>query len=351
MSLSAFEHPFLSGLTGDPEIAALFTAEADLAAMLSFEAELAGAEAQAGIIPGEAAEAIHVALGAFTPDMAALKAATAVDGVVVPELVRQLRRAVNSAAAPYVHYGATSQDVIDTSLMLRLKQAASLLAVRLKALAEALSTLETREGVRPLMGHTRMQAAIPITAGDRIRSWRLPIQRTAAAFDEFRETGFALQFGGAAGTLEKLGDRAEDVRAGLADRLSLMDEPQWQSQRGRLAEFAGSLSLMTGSLGKMGQDLALLAQMGNEVVLAGGGGSSAMPHKRNPVGAELLVTLARFNAVQLSGMHHALVHEQERSGAAWMLEWMLLPSMVAATGRALLTALDLVNKIEFVPAP
>jgi 3-carboxy-cis,cis-muconate cycloisomerase len=126
------------------------------------------------------------------------------------------------------------------------------------------------------------------------------------------------------------------VRAQLANRLDLTDWPQWHSQRDWLAEIAGLLSLITGSLGKFGQDVALLALVGDDIELSGGGGSSAMPHKQNPVDAELLVTLARFNAGQLALMHQALVHEQERSGSAWMLEWLALPQMVAATGSSLL---------------
>jgi 3-carboxy-cis,cis-muconate cycloisomerase len=112
-----------------------------------------------------------------------------------------------------------------------------------------------------------------------------------------------------------------------------------------MVEFASYLALVSGSLGKIGQDLALMAQMG-EVGLKAGGGSSAMPHKQNPVQAELLVTLARYNAVQASGMHHAMVHEQERSGAAWTLEWMLLPQMAVATGRGLTVAITLIGDIE-----
>ena len=113
-----------------------------------------------------------------------------------------------------------------------------------------------------------------------------------------------------------------------------------------LADFAGWLSLVTGSLGKFGQDVALMAQAGDEIELSGGGGSSAMPHKQNPVEAEVLVTLARFNAAQLSGMHQALVHEQERSGAAWTLEWLILPQMVVATAAALRLAGELAGQIE-----
>ena len=155
-----------------------------------------------------------------------------------------------------------------------------------------------------------------------------------------------VQFGGAAGTLEKLGDKGPAVRAALAAKLGLGDAPQWHSQRDALAEFAGWLSLVTGSLGKFGQDIALMAQAGTEIELSGGGGSSAMPHKQNPVKAEVLVALARFNATQLSGMHQALVHEQERSGAAWTLEWLLLPQMAVATAAALRLAAELAGQIE-----
>ncbi|MDX8489945.1 lyase family protein, partial [Mesorhizobium humile] len=135
-------------------------------------------------------------------------------------------------------------------------------------------------------------------------------------------------------------------RAALAAKLGLGDAPQWHSQRDALADFAGWLSLVTGSLGKFGQDVALMAQAGTDIELSGGGGSSAMPHKQNPVKAEALVALARFNASQLSGIYQTLVHEQERSGAAWTLEWLLLPQMVVATAAALRLAAELAGQIE-----
>ncbi len=346
MSVSVFEHPFLSGLMGDAEIASFFSADADVAAMLRFETELAKAEAECGIFPVETANAIVTQFAGFVPDMAALSDGMARDGVVVPEFVRQLRRKVGDAASDKVHFGATSQDVIDTSLVLRLKAATGILMERLAVLTAGLEALSKRDGSLPLMGYTRMQAAIAITAGDRISSWKEPLERHHARLAAFSKSGFALQFGGAAGTLEKLADKGPAVRAALAARLDLADQPQWHSQRDGLAEFAALLSLVSGCLGKLGQDIALLAQAGSEIRLSGGGGSSAMPHKQNPVTAELLVTLARFNATQLSAMHQSLVHEQERSGAAWMLEWMILPQMVIATGAALSTARRLIGQIE-----
>lgn len=342
----AFDHPWLAGLLGDAEMARLIGPEAEIAAMLAFEIALAKAEADQGVIPAEAAEVIAAALTGFQPDMDALAAGVARDGVVLPDLARQMRAAVGAAQARHVHFGATSQDVIDTALVLRLRAALPVLGGRLDTVAQTLGALEARCGARPLMGRTRMQAAIPITAGDRIASWRGPLLRQRVRLDQVAAETLVVQFGGAAGTLEKLGDRREAVRAGLAQALGLGDAPQWHSQRDRVADLGGWLATTTGALGKFGQDVALMAQSGGEITLASGGTSSAMPHKANPVGAEVLVALARFNAAQLGGLHQAMVHEQERSGAAWTLEWLLLPPMLIATAAALRTAADLAAGIS-----
>ncbi|WP_421440069.1 3-carboxy-cis,cis-muconate cycloisomerase [Agrobacterium tumefaciens] len=346
MSLSPFEHPFLSGIFGDSEIVELFSARADIDAMIRFETALAQAQAGAGVIESDAADAIVSRLSDFAADTTSLRHGVAKDGVVVPELVRQMRAAVAGTAAEKLHFGATSQDVIDTSLMLRLKAAAEIIAARLGRLIDTLGDIAARDGSNPLTGYTRMQAAIAITVGDRVESWIDPLERHLVRIDTFLQHGFAVQFGGAAGTLEKLGDNAGTVRADLAKRLGLSDRPQWHSQRDGIAELANLLSLVTGTLGKFGQDIALLAEVGAEIRMSGGGGSSAMPHKQNPVNAETLVTLARFNAVQISALHQSLVHEQERSGAGWMLEWLSLPQMVTATGSSLLIAERLAGQID-----
>ncbi|WP_434723451.1 3-carboxy-cis,cis-muconate cycloisomerase [Mesorhizobium sp. RIZ17] len=346
MTVSPFDHPLLSGLLGDEEAAKHFSVEADIGAMLDFERAVTEAEAEHGAIPSNAAAAIVKALAAFRPDTAKLRAGVTMDGVVVPELVRQVKAAVGAPHDAYVHFGATSQDVIDTSLVLRLRQVVDHIGLLLGENVVRLAGLELEFGNRELMAMTRMQPAIPITVRDRIVSWRAPLERHQERLKELSGRLLVLQFGGAAGTLEKLGDKAATVRAALAAKLGLGDAPQWHSQRDALAELAGWLSLVTGSLGKFGQDVALMAQAGSDIRLSGGGGSSAMPHKQNPVKAEALVALARFNAVQLSGMHNALVHEQERSGAAWTLEWLLLPQMVVATAAALRLAAELAAQIE-----
>lgn len=350
MTVSPFDHPLLSQLLGDAETAVLFSDEADLECMTAFEVALAEAEAAEGVIPSDAAVAIARTLPDLEFDMDALRSATARDGVVVPDLVRQMRDAVGAPHGVHVHFGATSQDAVDTSLALRLQRLAAILGDRLDALATSLAALDLRFGATPVMAHTRMQAAISVTASRKIRSWRDPLLRHRARLGAAIDEVALLTLGGAAGTLDRLGPQAPAVRRRMGETLGLSapDKPR-HSERDGIAEFASWLSLVTGSLGKMGQDIALAAQSEvGEVKLASGGGSSAMPHKVNPVGAEVLVTLARFNATLLSGMHQSLVHENERSGAAWMLEWMLLPQMAVATGAALNTALQLIDGLEFV---
>lgn len=196
MTYSAFDHPYLSGLLGDEAVAAEFSVAADIRAMLAFEAALARAEARNGVIPDQAADRINGACRAFSPDVAALRRATAADGVVVPELVRQLRVAVGGEAAEHVHFGATSQDVIDTSLMLRLKAIAELFSGRLGNVASMLEECEKQWGERPLTGRTRMQPAIPITVSDRLRTWIEPLLDHQDRLDAIDGNLFAVQFGG-----------------------------------------------------------------------------------------------------------------------------------------------------------
>jgi 3-carboxy-cis,cis-muconate cycloisomerase len=183
------------------------------------------------------------------------------------------------------------------------------------------------------MAHTRMQRALPITVADKLRTWREPLQRHLVRIAEVTPRLLVVQFAGPVGARSGLDVRGDAIAAELARRLGLRNGPSWLAERDGPAELANWLSLVSGSLGKIGEDVALMVQ--NEVgqaQLSGGGASSAMAHKSNPVQAEILVTLARFNASLLAGQHHALVHENERSGAAWTLEWLVLPQMLAAAG-------------------
>lgn len=347
MTVSLFDHPVYSALLGDDEIAVQFSFDADLAAMLRFELALAGAQARCALIPQEAAASIETACAAFKPDIAGLRAGALRDGMVVPALVSQLRKAVGEASAKYVHFGSTSQDVIDTSLVLRLKPVLPILRLRLAQAVRMIGDLESRFGDNSLMGRTRMQRALAIRAGDRLATWRAPLERHVVRLDALAPGLLSLQLGGPVGTLDKMNGKGALVAQELGRLLELnVPERCWHTQRDAIAEFAGLLSLVTGSLGKIGQDVALMAQNGiDDVGIVGGGGSSAMPHKENPVSAEILVTLARFNAAQLAAMHATLVHEQERSGSAWTLEWIVLPQMVMATAAALRLSLSMLANI------
>jgi 3-carboxy-cis,cis-muconate cycloisomerase len=351
MTVSAFDHPILSALVGDDEIAAAFSAEADIRAMLAFEAALAEAEATAGLISKDAAARIAATCADFSPDLAALAKGAAQDGVVAPALVKLLRQAAGEPHGRDVHRGATSQDVVDTSLVLRLKPVVATLRARLDGLIAALAALESEQGATALMGRTRMQRALPVRAADKLRTWREPLQRHRHRLDALTPRLLVVQFGGAVGARDGLDGKGDAIAAELARRLGLHDGPCWHVERDALAEFAAWLSLVCGTLGKIGQDVALMAQNEiGEIKLAEGGGSSAMPHKSNPVRAEVLVALARFTAALLGAEHQALIHENERSGAAWTLEWLTLPQMVVATGAALRYAAAMLEGMRFIEA-
>ena len=346
MTASAFDHPWLGGLLGDAEAAALWQAERQMAHMLAFERAFTDALQAMGRVTPAAAAAARARIDAFAPDMARLRAATARDGVVVPDLVAQLREGLADGAA--IHAGATSQDVIDTALALTLAGVAELCAARLARVRAAIARLQAAFGANRIIGRTRMQAAHPIAAGVRLAAWDRPLAALEAALPAARAGVAQLQLGGAAGDRAALGADAEAVATHVAAALGLAAPAGvWHTDRHGIVALGDWLSHVTGALGKIGADLCLMAQQDvDEVRLSGSGGSSAMPHKANPVQAELLVTLARFNAAQLGGLHQALIHEQERSGAAWMLEWMLLPPMTVAAARALSVAEATLDGVE-----
>lgn len=344
---------YFDRLLGDQTVAAMLGPQADMAALLHFEVTLAEVQADFGLIEQAAARAIEAMVAGFKPDLDRLTAATLKDGVPVPDLVAQMREALGGEHAKAIHFGATSQDAIDTALALTLKPVFELLGERLAAVDAALAELLDRFGSAPLMARSRMQAAIMIEAGDRITVWRAAVSRAGQGLEAGRRAMLILTLAGAAGTAEKFGDRIAPVRQAMADALGLV-VPDYvpHADRGRIADFAGLLSRITGALGKIGQDVALMAQNGiAQIAISGAGGSSAMPHKQNPVRAEVLVTLARFNAVQLSAIHLALVHEQERSGSAWMLEWLVLPNMIEATATALSHAASMLQSVERIGEP
>jgi 3-carboxy-cis,cis-muconate cycloisomerase len=331
---------FLGPLLIDDETARMIGTDADIRAMREFEIALALSEADHELIAEPAANRIAEAGADFAPDRDQLAIGALRDGVVPADFVKQMRAHIGAPASDSLHFGATSQDVIDTAFALKLKPLFDLYETRLAAISKWLGSLLADFGNRDLMGRTRMQAAIPISVANRLAVWKGLVDRALDDLPMIRERVLVVSLAGAAGSSEKFGDRIDAVRISLARRLGL-GVPTYvpHSARDRIADLGNWLSKVTGAFGKIGQDVALMAQNEMaEIALSGGGGSSAMAHKQNPVRAEVLVALARFNAVQLSGLHQSLVHEQERSGAAWTLEWMILPQMLNATGISLVHA-------------
>lgn len=349
--LSVFDNPWQKGFFGDDEAERLWAPETQIGHMLAFEAVLAEACEACGLVPDGVGEGAAEAIRRMRIVPESLAEGMARDGLPIVALVAQLRDAAGPCARA-VHKGATSQDVLDTALALTLRDLTDLLRQRVEALDACLHALAQAHGTRPLMARTRMQAALEITVRDRVASWSAPLGEHGARLVALRPRVTRLQLGGAVGTGHEWGAKAGALASVMAQRLELsVPEHVWHADRTAISDFAATLSGITGSLGKIGQDVVLMAQQGiDEIALAGGGGSSAMPHKSNPVRAELLVTLARYNATQTSAMFHALVHEQERSGAAWMLEWMVLPQMSMAACRALSAAAELVDQIERIGA-
>ena len=333
--------PAFTALLEDAEVAGLIDDRAQVRAMVRVEAALARVQGRLGVIPAASAGAIEAALQGFAPDLDDLAAGTRAAGVPVPALVAQLRRAVEQAAgepaAGHIHFGATSQDIGDTALVLQLRLALDVLDGRLDALCRTLAGLADAHRATPMLARTRFQPAVPTTFGLKAAGWLAPLIRHRRRLEELRPRLLVVQFGGAAGNLAALGDRGVAVMEDLAAELDLDRPPlPWHGARDNLVELAGWLALVTGSLGKFGFDVLLLAQGEvGEVREAEDGGSSTMPQKANPVRAEALVTLARRNAGLIGTMHQAMLHAHERDGSAWALEWATLPEMLGGTGAAL----------------
>lgn len=347
---------FLGPLFGDAEMSALFSDAATVAAMARVEAALARAEAGLGIVPADAAALITTAVDGFAADLAAIGRDSERTGVPVIEFVRQFRAHVNSTdpggdAGQWVHWGATSQDIVDTALVLQLRAALVLIAGRLDATIAALAALADSHRGTVMAARTRYQQALPTTFGLKCAGWMLPLVRCRDRLPALRQHLLAVQFGGAAGTLAALGDQGVAVMEALAAELDLVCPPlPWHAQRDGIAEFGSWLSLVTGALGKLGQDIVLLAQteVGEVDESAGGGrgGSSTMPQKANPVTGEALAAAARLNAGHLGTLHQAQIQEHERGGVGWQMEWATLPAMVVTTGAALGKAGALLQRLS-----
>lgn len=337
-----------------PAMAAVFADAGRVQGMLDFEAALARAEARVGLVPAGAVAPIEAACRAEHYDFSALAEAIASAGNSAIPLVRMLGKRVaasDAEAERHVHLGATSQDVMDTGLVLQLRQAVDLLESDLTQLAEALAVQAERHVDCVLPGRTWLQHATPVTLGMKLAGMLGALNRHRQRLAELKPRLLVLQFGGAAGTLAALGEQAWPVAQALAEELDLaLPEQPWHTQRDRLAEFAALLGLVAGSLGKLGRDLSLLMQtdVGEvfEPSAPGKGGSSTMPHKRNPVGAAVLIAAATRAPGLVATMLAAMPQEHERSLGLWHAEWDTLPELCCLVSGALHQALIAVPGLE-----
>jgi 3-carboxy-cis,cis-muconate cycloisomerase len=332
----------------------VFSNRATLQAMLDFEAALARAEARAGFIPASAAPAIEAKCRAELYDMTVLARSAASAGNLAIPLVKQLTLLVakkEKDAARYVHWGATSQDTIDTGRVLQQRQALALISSELDLFAAVLGELVHKNRATLVVARTWMQQALPTTFGLKAAGWLDAIDRHRARLAETQERCLVLQFGGAVGTMAALGARGLDVAANLSKELQLpLPELPWHSHRDRMAEIATTLGLCCGTLGKIARDISLHTQteVGEvfEPSADGRGGSSTMPHKRNPVTCAVVLSAAARVPPLVSTMLGAMVQEQERGLGGWHAEWETLPEIVRLTAGALHHLTTTVSELE-----
>jgi 3-carboxy-cis,cis-muconate cycloisomerase len=335
--------PLLDPLFTTDAMRTIFSDHARVQRFLDFEAALARAQARVGVIPKAAVAPIESQCRAESFNIDAIARATALAGNPVIPLVKELTDAVarrDQNAAGFVHWGATSQDVMDTALVLQLRAALDLIESDMTALSEALAHLAETHKRTPMAGRTWLQQALPVTLGLKAAGWLSAIERHRARLHELRARALVLQFGGAAGTLAAFGDRGLDVVAALAEELKLaVPDLPWHAQRDRVAEAATALGLIVGTLGKIARDISLMMQTevaeAFEPMAAGRGGSSTLPHKRNPVGAAVVLAAATRVPPLVSTMLTAMVQEHERGLGGWHAEWETLPEICMLAGGAL----------------
>jgi 3-carboxy-cis,cis-muconate cycloisomerase len=326
-------------LFGAEGISACFSDQALIGAMLQFEAGLALAEAEAGVIEAAAAQAIASACDAasFEPDVLGQEARAA--GTLAIPFVKGLTAQVaarDAAAARYVHWGATSQDVVDTALVLQIRRASALLRADLLRLGDAVAKLAHDHQLTPMCGRTLLQAATPISFGWKAGTWLTQLTRSVEHLDLATREAARLQFGGASGVLGALGSEGWDVANALSRRLQLdLPDSSWHSTRDTIARLGSELAILCGAVAKIARDVVLMMQSEvAEVSEPAAGGSSAMPHKRNPVGSVFALEAAQRAPGLASTLLNQLTAEHERGFGQWQSQWWTVGELFGAAGSA-----------------
>jgi 3-carboxy-cis,cis-muconate cycloisomerase len=340
-------------MASTPAMRAIFSARASVQAMLDVEAALAKAGMAAGLVPAEAAAAIAAACIAATIDIDQLAVDGALAGTIVIPLVKWLKSAAPTQAK-YVHLGGTSQDIIDTALALQLRAAVPLLQADLATMAKAAAHLAETHAATPMVGRTLLQAAMPTTFGLKAANWLVAINDARRAINHAAKEGIRLQCGGAAGTLDALGDQAIPFLNAFGAALNLPVPPlPWHTSRAPLIRLATAIAAAVGGAGKIGTDIALMMQSEiaevAEPAAPGRGGSSAMAHKRNPT----LSIAARAAATRMPGFIATLLaaqdQEHERAAGAWQAEAATWPAFMLAASGGLAAMAEALAGLEIFP--
>lgn len=340
MSTNPADGAILGTLYGTDAMRAVFDERAYFQRMLDVEAALARAQARLGIIPAEAAAAITTAATYANLDPAELAASVRNVGYPVVGLVRGLSRAAGEEAGRWTHWGATTQDIMDTATVLQVREGLTLIETSLTAILRALITQAQRHRDTVMAGRTHLQQALPTSFGLKCATWALPLIRHLERLSQLRPRVEQVSFGGAAGTLASLGDEGIAVMESLAEELGLHPATApWHVARDSLAETVSLLGLIAGSLAKFATDTALLSQTEvgeiSEPHVQGRGSSSTMPQKRNPISAEYVRAGAQGAQAMVPLMQGAMAQDHERGTGPWQAEILALPQCFLLTHGAL----------------
>jgi len=346
--------PLLAPMLSSAAMRAICDDVACLQHMLDFEAALARAEAATGVIPASAAGAIEQACKAGSFDLGALAEAATRSGNLAIPLVKALTADVARAdadAARYVHWGATSQDVIDTAAMLTLRAAIDALLGDVDRAVTGFARLARQHRNTAVVARTWLQHALPMPFGLKLAEYAAALHRSRTRLRRLRKEALALQFGGAAGTLAALGDKGLLVAERLGQELKLpLPEAPWHTHRDRIAEAASVFAILAGTCGKIARDVSLMMQTdvaeAFEPAGEGRGGSSTMPHKRNPVAAATALAAATMAPNLAATIFAAQVQDHERSAGPWHAEWPTLPMLQLVTSGALAAIVDIAEGLE-----
>jgi 3-carboxy-cis,cis-muconate cycloisomerase len=343
----------LESLVTTEPLAEVFSDDAVIAAMLRFETALAQAESRIGVIPASAAAAIADAAVPGSFDAAAMARAARTTGTIAIPLVDALItrvRAGDAAASTFVHWGATSQDVTDTALVLCLVRARAIVKADHQRLIESLRRLSDQHAATVMLGRTLLQPAPPVTFGLKSAGWFAAISRAGVRMFSAFDTAGVLQFGGASGTLAALGSHGLIVAAELARELELPDPgAPWHGQRDRLAALVASCGIYTGILAKIARDVALLMQHEVGEAAEPGGRSSTMPHKRNPAGCAVALAAATRLPALVAAFLAGMPQEHERGVGGWHAEAATVAEAVQATGAALASVAGIAGALSVDP--